>query len=62
MAGQRKIFETRRDLADEGIDLRSASPDRARDHGPARKEISIVKRMAIVKEEVSVVREMVAKA
>ncbi len=63
MAGQRKIFETRRDLAQTRVSIfrqRIAQTEREIT-GLRAKEISIVKRMAIVKEEVSVVREMVAK-
>lgn len=63
MAGQRKIFETRRDLLQSRTTIfrqRIAQTEREI-AGLQAKEIAVVKRIAIVREEVEIVRAMVAK-
>ncbi|MGL4240931.1 MAG: HlyD family type I secretion periplasmic adaptor subunit [Beijerinckiaceae bacterium] len=63
MAGQRKIFDTRRELIQTRVSIfrqRIAQTEREI-AGLRAKEGSVVKRAAIVKEEVGVVREMVNK-
>ncbi len=63
MAGQRKIFETRRELMQTRVSIfrqRIAQTEREI-AGLRAKENSVIKRAAIVKEEVSVVRDMVNK-